>query len=75
MFADEATLTAWKEMSGIYISYFGDDSHFVLTSILMMQSISSTKSEVMIDKIKEVLSERGIDISRTQFVCFGGKMQ
>ena len=36
----------------------------------MFQSISSTKSEVIIDKIKEVLSERGIDISRTRFVCF-----
>ena len=72
LFADEATPAARKEMIGIYISYFEDNSKSFCLDFLTLQSISSTKSEVIIDKIKEVSSERGIDISRTRFVCFDG---
>ena len=55
-----------------YICYFDKNSKSFCLDFLMFQSISSIKSEVIIDKIKEVLSERGIDISRTRFVCFDG---
>ena len=73
MFADEATLPARKEMIGIYISYFDENLKSFCLDFLTLQSISSTKSEVIIDKIKKLLSERGIDISRTRFVCFDGE--
>ena len=75
MFADEATLPARKEMIGIYISYFDENLKSFCLDFLTLQSISSTKSEVIIDKIKKLLSERGIDISRTRFVCFDGEKQ
>ena len=72
LFADEVTSAARKEMIGIYISYFNENSKSFCLDFLMLQSISSTKSEVIVVKIKEVLSEQGTDISRTQFVCFDG---
>ena len=71
MFADKPTLAARKEMIGIYISYFDKNSKSFYLDFLMLQSISSTKSEMITDKIKEVLSERGTDIPRTPFACFG----
>ena len=71
LFADESTSAARKEMIGIYISYFDKNSKSFSVDFLMLQSISSTKSKAIIDKIKEVLSEQG-NISRTQFVCFDG---
>ena len=72
MFADEATSATRKEMIGSYISYFNENSESLCLDFLTLQSISFTKSEVIIDKIKEISSERGIDISRTRFVCFNG---
>ena len=72
MFVDEVTSAARKEMIRIYISYFDEKKKSFCLDFLTMQSISSTKSEVITDKIKEVLSERGTDISRTQFVHFDG---
>ena len=72
MFADEAASAARKETIGIHISYFDTNSKSFCLDFLTLQSISSTKSKVIIDKIKEVLSDRGIDISRTRFVCFDG---
>ena len=65
MFADEAALAARKEIIGIYISYFDENSKSFCLDFMTL------KSKVIIDKIK-VLSEWGIDISRTQFVCFDG---
>ena len=57
-----------------YICYFDENSKPFCFDFLTLQSISSTKAKVIIDKIKEVFSERGIErsISRTQFACFDG---
>ena len=52
----------WSE----YICCFGENSKSFCLDFLTLQSISSTKSKVIINKIK------GIDISRTRFVCFDG---
>ena len=59
LFADEATSAARKEMIGICISYFDENSQSLCLDFLMLQSISFTKSQVIIYKIKEVLSEQG----------------
>ena len=59
-------------MIGIYVSSFDENSKLFCLHFLTLQSISSSKSKVIIDKIKKVLSERGIDISRTRFVYFDG---
>ena len=72
LFADEVTSASRKEMIGIYVSSFDENSKLFCLHFLTLQSISSSKSKVIIDKIKEVLSERGIDISRTRFVYFDG---
>ena len=72
LFGDEATSATRKEMIRTYISYFEKNSKSFCLDFLTLHSISSTKSKVIIDKIKEVLSERDIDISRTRFVCFDG---
>ena len=58
----------WSE----HMCYFDENSKSFCLDFLTLQSISSTKSEVIIDKIKEVLSEQSIDLSRTWFVCFDG---
>ena len=59
-------------MIRMYISYLDKNSKSFCLDFLTLQSISSTKSEVIIHKIKEVLLEWGIDISRIGFVCFDG---
>ena len=54
------------------ICYFDKNSKLFCLDFLTLQSISSTKSKMIIGKIKEVLSEGGIDISRIWFLCFDG---
>ena len=59
-----------------YICYFDENlKSFCFFDFLALQPISSTKSKVIIDKIKEVLSELDIDISRTQLHAFMVQMQ
>ena len=57
LFADEVTSAARKEIIRIYISYFYENSKSFCLDFLTLQSISSTKSEAIIDRTKKVLSD------------------
>ena len=72
LFADEATSAAWKEMMGVVIGYFDEVLKSLIWDFISLVSVSSTKSEILIEKIKEVMMNCGIVITRTRFVCFNG---
>ena len=72
LFADEATSAARKEMLGIFLSYYNEVTKKLELDFISLVSVPSTKSETLIDKIKEILEDRGIDITKTRFTCFDG---
>ena len=72
LFADEATSAAWKEMMGVVIGYFDEVLKSLIWDFISLVSVSFTKSEILIEKIKEVMMNCGIVITRTRFVCFNG---
>lgn len=72
LFADEATSVARKEMMGVFLSYFDEDSKKFNLDFVSLVSVPSTKSEVLITKMKTILEENGVDIKKTRFVCFDG---
>ena len=72
LFANEATSAARKEMMGVFIGYFDEVSKFLMLGFISLISISCTESEILIEKIKEIIMNCGIDITKTRFVCFDG---
>ena len=72
LFADEATSAARKEMMGVFISYFDEETKTPNVEFVSLVTVSSTKSEVLMDKMKEILKDREVDIVNTRFVCFDG---
>ena len=72
LFADEATSVARKEMMGVFLSYFDEETKSPNVEFVSLVSVSSTKSEVLIEKMKSILKEREIDIIKTRFICFDG---
>ena len=72
VFADEATSVARKEMIGLFASYVHEETKSFKLEFVKLTSVPSTKSEILIEKMKEILSERNVDIVKTRFVCFDG---
>ena len=72
LLADEATSTVQKEMMGVFIGYFNEVLKSFLVDFISLVSVSSTKSQILIKKIKEIMINCGIDITKTRFVCFEG---
>ena len=72
LFADKATSAARKEMMGVFIGYFDEVLKFFMLDFISLVSVSSTKSEILIEKIKEIMMNCGTDITKTRFVCFNG---
>ena len=72
LFADETTSAARKEMMGVFIGYFDEVSKSFVLDFISRVSVSSTKSEILIEKIKEIMMNCGTDITKTRFVCFNG---
>ena len=66
IFADEATSAARKEMMGLFLSAHDEEEKEVTLEFGFMASIASTKSEVLTDKIEEILLNNNIDISNTR---------
>ena len=63
LFANEATSAARKEMMGVFIGYFDEVSKFFMLGFISLMSISCTESEILIEKIKEIIMNCGIDIT------------
>ena len=61
-----------KEMMGVVIGYFDEFLKSLIWDFISLVSVSSTKSEILIEKIKEIMMNCGIVITRTRFVCFNG---
>ena len=72
VFADEATSNNRKEMMGVSVAYFNERAKCFKLSFMSLFSVSSTKAESILDKIKEVFNERNIDLSKTRFTWFDG---
>ena len=72
LFADEATSVARKEMMGVFLSYFDEESKKFTLDFMSLVSVASTKSEILIEKMRSILNENGVEIKNTRFVCFDG---
>ena len=72
IFADKATSAARKEMMGLFLSAYDEEKKEVVIEFVSIASVSSTKSEVLMDKVQEILLSNNIDISNTRFSCLDG---
>ena len=73
IFANEAaTSAARKEMMGLFLSVYDEERKDVVTEFVSIGSVSSTKSEVLMDKVQEILFKNNVDISNTRFSCLDG---
>ena len=59
-------------MMGVFLSYFNEETKSTEIESISLASVASTKSEILIEKMKEILKKRNIDIVNTRFVCFDG---
>lgn len=50
IFADEATSAAQKEMMGLFISVFDEESTKVVVEFLSLVNLASTKSATLMEK-------------------------
>ena len=57
---------------GVFIGYFDEVSKSFVLDFISLVSVSSTKPEILIEKIKEIMMNCGTDITKTRFVCFNG---
>ena len=57
---------------GVFIDYFDEVSKSLMLDFISLVSISSTKSEILIEKFKEIMMNCGNDITKTRFECFDG---
>ena len=72
IFADEATSAGRKEMMGLFLSAYDKEKKEVVIEFVSIASVSSTKSEVLMDKVQEILLNNNIDIPNTRFSCLDG---
>ena len=57
-------------MMGVFIGYFDEVLKSFMLDFISLVSVSSSKSEILLKKIKEIMMSCGIDITKTKFVCF-----
>ena len=72
IFADEARSAARKEMMGLFLRAYDEEEKEVVIEFVSIASVSSTKSEILMDKFQEILLSNNIDISNTCFSCLDG---
>ena len=70
LFADKEASAAWEEMMGDFIGYFDKVSKSFMLDFISLFFVSSPKSEILIERIIDVMLICGIDITKTRFVCF-----
>ena len=67
IFADEATSLARKEMMDLFVSAYEEKDKRVLVEFVSMATVPSTQSTILLDKVRNILSDNNIDISKTHF--------
>ena len=72
IFSDEATSTARKEMMGLFITAYEEEKKEVTLKFVFIASIARTRSEVLMDKVQEILLHNNTDISNARFLCLDG---
>ena len=65
IFADEATSLARKEMMGLFVSAYDKKNKRVVVKFVSIATVSSTQSAILMDKVRNILSDNNIDISKT----------
>ena len=71
-FSDEATSTARKEMMGLFITAYEEEKKEVTLKFVSIASIARTRSEVLMDKVQEILLHNNTDTSKARFLCLDG---
>ena len=72
IFADEATSAARKEMMGLFLSAYDEGTNKVVVEFVQITSVSSTQSAILMDKVRDIMTENGLDIEKTRFSCLDG---
>ena len=57
---------------GLFLSAYDEEEKEVTLEFVSIASFASTKSEILMDKVQEVLLNNNIDISNTRFSCLDG---
>ena len=66
-FTDEATSLARKEMMGLFVSAYDEKNKRVVAEFVSIATVSSTPSAILMDKVRNILSDNNIDIFKTCF--------
>ena len=59
-------------MMGLFLSAYYKEKKKVVIEFVSTASVSSTKAEVLMDKVQEILWNSNINISNTHFSCLDG---
>ena len=60
IFADEATSAARKEMMGLFLRAHDEEEKEVTIEFVSIASVASTKSEILMNKVREILLNNNI---------------
>ena len=71
IFGDEATSLARKETMGL-LSAYDEKNKRVVVEFVSIATLSSTQSTILMNKVRNILSDSNIDISKTRFSCLDG---
>ena len=66
-FTDEATSLARKETMGLFVSAYDEKNKRVVAEFVSIATVSSTPSAILMDKVRNILSDNNIDIFKTCF--------
>ena len=59
-------------MMGLFLSACDEEKKEVVIEFVSIASVSLTKSDILMDKVQEILLKNNINISTTCFSCLGG---
>ena len=59
-------------MMRLFLSAYDDEKNKVVIEFVSIASVSTTKSEVLMGQVQEILLNNNIDISNTRFSCLDG---
>ena len=67
IFADEANSFARKEIMGLFVSAYDKKNKIVIVEFVSIATVSSTQSAILMNKVRNILSNNNIDIFKTCF--------
>ena len=72
IYSDEATSAAQKEMMGLFLGCFDKIEKEFMLEYLPLVEVSSTKSDLLLDKITSFKRMKHLISNYTRFCCFDG---